>query len=159
MRSWHIVYTYVYHYGLCSCIIVLNMWEIESYKSTNNFYEWCLASMKMSSWHCYLVQGPISLMIFASEMKFNDNWFCSLYSKKTFATKYCTWNDSCVVLAFAKNCCHMIDRKTVSITWNFYQIQILSEIFNEMGPRFSSQVTLSQYLKRTFKESVVGIID
>ena len=54
-------------------------------------------------------QGPVSLMFFPSQLKFNGNFVAlHLNSNTVIATNFFTWHDSCAVVACAKICCDLM---------------------------------------------------
>ena len=70
-------------------------------------------------------RGAISLTIFPSQFKFDGNLFHShLDSNTVIATKFCTWHDSCAVVACAKICCDLMASNGVMARPSFHRIQI-----------------------------------
>ena len=52
--------------------------------------------------------------------------FCSHpNSNEVIAMKFCTWQDSCAIVACATFCCDMITNNWLTAEWNFHQILIV----------------------------------
>ena len=47
-----------------------------------------------------------------------------LDSNTVIATKFCTWHDSCAVVACAKICCDLMASKGITARWGFHRIWI-----------------------------------
>ena len=68
-------------------------------------------------------QGPVSLTVFPSQLKFGGNLFYShLDSNAVIATQFCTWHDSCAVVACAKMCCNLIASSGITARRSFHRI-------------------------------------
>ena len=57
-----------------------------------------------------------------------------LDSNTVIATKFCTWHDSCAVMACAKICCDLMSGNGITARPSFYRIWIAGK---KSGPRFS----------------------
>ena len=72
--------------------------------------------------------GPVSPTIFPSQFKFVGNSFHShLDSNTVIATKFCTWHDSCAVVACAKICCDLMASNGVMARRSFHRIWIVGK--------------------------------
>ena len=63
---------------------------------------------------------------------FQRNWnsmqisfCCHLDFHKVIATKFCTWHNSCTILACAKMCFHLMASNRITARWIFHWIRIL----------------------------------
>ena len=66
-------------------------------------------------------------------------WKFTIYSvfdsDTAITTKFCTWHDSCAVLACGKICCELVANYRITGKWSFHRIWILSKkIVSEMSP-------------------------
>ena len=58
--------------------------------------------------------GPVSLKLFLTEFKFDENLICShLNSKRMIVAIFFTWHTSCAFVTCAKHCSDMIARKSI----------------------------------------------
>ena len=100
-----------------------------------------------SSWHtclyhltgCYLSRPgmgvtqpidlvPVSLTVFPSQFKFMEISFHSHLNSYTWiAKKFCTWHDSCTVVACAKICCDLIVSNGITVRQSFHLIWIVGK--------------------------------
>ena len=80
------------------------------------------------TWHCWtpvMDQRPISPMIFHRNSNFMEISFCSHPScSEMIAMEFCTWQDSCAVMACAKFCSDVIPYNRVTLKQIFYRIWI-----------------------------------
>ena len=69
--------------------------------------------------------GPVSLTVFPSQFKFDGNFFHSHHDYITvIATNFCTWHDSCAVVACAKHCCDLMAINGITARQSFHGIWI-----------------------------------
>ena len=71
--------------------------------------------------YCVVSLGPVSLTFFQSQFKF-DGSFVSL--SPVIARKFCTWHDSCAVVACAKICCDLVASNGIMARLSFHRIWI-----------------------------------
>ena len=77
-------------------------------------------SQDLVALHC-----PVSLTVFPSQFKFDGNLFHShIDSNTVIATKFCTWHDSCAVVACATLCCDLMASNGVMARRSFHRIWI-----------------------------------
>ena len=50
-----------------------------------------------------------------------------LDSNKVITTKFCTWHDSCAVVACAQICCDLMASNGITARWSFHRIWIVSK--------------------------------
>ena len=122
------------------CITVdQSLWTMDQVLVTNvsQMCELCV-SMVRNMWYWFyqihvdkrhnmpqLDQGPVSLTVFPSQFKFDGNSFHShLNSNTVIAIKYCSWHDSCAVVACAKICCDLIASNGITARRSFHRIWI-----------------------------------
>ena len=69
-----------------------------------------------------------------------------LDSYTVIATKFCTWHDSCAVVACAKICCDLMASNGVMARWSFHRIWIAGQKHvSETGPWADSRFLASQW--------------
>ena len=111
----------------------------------------------MESWPRYSsVWGPFHWRFFHRNSNSMEISFHSqLDSNTVIATKFCTWHDSCAVVACAKICCDLMASNGVMARRSFHRIWIAGEkTVNETGPW--SLIILSS--SSTLKGPIKGVL-
>ena len=80
--------------------------------------------------------GPVSLTFFHRNSNSMEISFHSHVNSNTMiTTKFCTWHDSCAVVACAKNCCDLMASNRITARWSFVSnLNCGQKIVSETGP-------------------------
>ena len=122
--------------------LIDSWWDGEAHLSSNN----CIMVANTHKCTQRNEYGPISLTFFhdnSNVMKISFWFFSHPNFYEVIVTKFCTWHDSCGIVACAKYCCDKIPAIELQLNEISIEFELWRKIVSEMGPRLRETATLT----------------